>query len=274
MQLFGLERIRSWQLDTLLRVDADAYIATASFLGARIPRHALPNVQQIPYPHTTTIPTTIETVEAANTTHQDTARAETVYDADGLELVPDCTMPETPVQENWAEALLLYVTRNIYANITGTTRRKDLPGIPGLVEEMRTYMLSPQGSNPQQQQQDLLQTLLVLMTPVLPPFYRLFMGWKVPSVEANDPVWLVDLVETKIANNTWITKITGLSFEAGTNYGPAPYAPLLTSWVAPYVFSFLVGPVNYNLRDDGSWGGIVVEKCKFLQQSNCKGTAL
>ena len=280
-QLCVLRRIRSWQLDELLRTDYEAYIATASFLGANIPRKELPNVQHIPYPSVAAV--TVAAVVATTTTteKQGNENAEALpstrppeYDRDGLELVPDCIIPETPVQENWPEAVLLYVTRNIYANITGTPRRKDLPGIPGLVEEMRTYMLSPQGSHPQQQQQVLLHTLLVLMTPILPPFYRIFMGWKIPSLAAQDPPWLVEFVQTKFANNTFITKLapSGFTFEEGRNYGPAPYAPLLTSWVAPYVFSFLVGPVHYNLRPDGAWGGIVVEKCKFLQQSNCKGT--
>ena len=30
------------------------------------------------------------------------------------------------------------------------------------------------------------------MTPVLPPFYRIFMGGIVPSRERGDPAWLVD----------------------------------------------------------------------------------
>ena len=33
-------------------------------------------------------------------------------------------------------------------------------------------------------------TLAHLMTPALPPFYRLFMGGLVPSPERGDPQWL------------------------------------------------------------------------------------
>ena len=50
--------------------------------------------------------------------------------------------------------------------------------------------------------------------------------------------------------------------------------PLLTSVVAPFVFGFLVGPGRVNRRGDGARGGLVVDKCKFLQESNCKGLCL
>eukprot|EP00966_Prymnesium_polylepis_P331837 7387402-Prymnesium_polylepis.2 len=44
---------------------------------------------------------------------------------------------------------------------------------------------------------------------------------------------------------------------------------------APAVaFGFLVGPSQVNLRSDGELGGLVVTKCKFLQESNCKGMCL
>eukprot|EP00747_Dinoflagellata_sp_TGD_P059085 gnl/TRDRNA2_/TRDRNA2_151413_c2_seq1.p1 gnl/TRDRNA2_/TRDRNA2_151413_c2~~gnl/TRDRNA2_/TRDRNA2_151413_c2_seq1.p1 ORF type:complete len:116 (-),score=13.08 gnl/TRDRNA2_/TRDRNA2_151413_c2_seq1:282-584(-) len=32
--------------------------------------------------------------------------------------------------------------------------------------------------------------------------------------------------------------------------------------------------MSYNRRPDGQLGGVVVEKCKFLQESNCKGMCL
>ena len=109
------------------------------------------------------------------------------------------------------------------------------------------------------------------MTPVLPPFYRIFMGGIVPSRERGDPAWLVDGAQ-RLANalpfnaSSWLTP--------GTQLGPLPYAPLLTSLVSPYAFGFLVGPAKVNRRSDGGLGGLVVEKCKFLQESNCKGICL
>jgi hypothetical protein len=60
----------------------------------------------------------------------------------------------------------------------------------------------------------------------------------------------------------------------GTQLGPWFYAPALTSYVTPLFLSFLVGPSSPNLRKDGRSGGMVVEKCKFLQESGCKGLCL
>lgn len=242
---FVLRNARSSQLNRLLRDDKETYITTASFLSSKIPRSELPNVQDIPHPRSEEIPFVISADET---------------DYLGRQLVPDCTVPDTPAGENFAEALLLEITRNIYAGQTGMKRNK-IPGIKGLIEEMRCYMLSAEGADPLNQQESLLQTLFALMTPVLPPFYRIFMGWKVPSKESNDPEWLVNLGQR-------------LGLEEGKNYGPAFYAPLLTSIVAPFVFGFLVGPARVNLRSDGEFGGLVVDKCKFLQESSCKGMCL
>ena len=60
-------------------------------------------------------------------------------------------------------------------------------------------------------------------------------------------------------------------------FGETPgifYAPTLTSVVTPVAFGFLVGPSTVNRRKDGQLGGLVVEKCKFLQESSCKGMCL
>ena len=62
--------------------------------------------------------------------------------------------------------------------------------------------------------------------------------------------------------------------EPGRQLGPWFYAPALTSVVAPFAFGFLVGPASLNRRADGEIGGLVVEKCKFLQESSCKGMCL
>mmetsp|Transcript_5586 Transcript_5586/g.6372 ORF Transcript_5586/g.6372 Transcript_5586/m.6372 type:complete len:415 (+) Transcript_5586:237-1481(+) len=246
-----LTTARSSQLNRLLRTDRTAYIATATFLSSSIPREQLPNVQNIPHPRSGTVASLPDTFDDTQVTGVDYL---------GRELVPDCTLQPEPDPENPAEALLLTITRNIYSSITGTPRLTD-KGIVGLVEEMRNYMLSPEGADPAIQQSNLVKTLYVLMTPVLPPFYRIFMGWKVPT-SGIDPDWLVEF-----ATQT-------LKLEEGKTYGPAFYAPLFTSIVAPYAFGFLVGPARVNLRSDGQYGGIVVNKCKFLQQSGCKGMCL
>ncbi|GAX13246.1 hypothetical protein FisN_17Hh183 [Fistulifera solaris] len=90
-------------------------------------------------------------------------------------------------------------------------------------------------------------TLGNLMTPVLPPFYRIFMSGFVPKL--------------------------GTDMD-GKQLGPWFYAPWLTSFVTPTFFGFLVGPSRPNLRKDGQLGGLIVEKCKFLQESGCKGLCL
>ena len=60
----------------------------------------------------------------------------------------------------------------------------------------------------------------------------------------------------------------------GKQIGPWFYAPWLTTIVTPIFFGFLVGPSRPNRRSDGQRGGLVVEKCKFLQESGCKGLCL
>jgi len=131
-----------------------------------------------------------------------------------------------------------------------------------------------QGVEPSAQQLAVLNTLKRLMTPVLPPFYRIFMGGIVPSSARGDPQWLEAGVQRGVQ------LVDKLPFDAkgilapGKQLGPLPYAPFLTSIVAPFAFGFLVGPSQVNLRSDGKLGGLVVKKCKFLQESNCKGMCL
>ena len=63
-------------------------------------------------------------------------------------------------------------------------------GIKGLLEEGRYYMLSPKGTSTNQH--TFVRTVLGrLLTPVLPPFYRIFMAGIIPCKANNDPDWLV-----------------------------------------------------------------------------------
>ena len=48
-------------------------------------------------------------------------------------------------------------------------------------------MLSADGAAPEAQQGALIRTLRTLMTPALPPFYRIFMGGVVPSHDLPTP---------------------------------------------------------------------------------------
>ena len=233
----ALEFQRYSLLTKLLQDDSQAYVATASFLSpSRIPRADLPNVQDVPY-----LTTNSEEQEATETTTQ-TA----LVDDNGVALVADCELDTVTYQDSWLDQLLLNIFRNLVTKHTGGVT-SDKPGIEGLLEQGRTFMLQP-GQTPEAQHEMVSNTLGSLMTPVLPPFYRIFMSGIVP----------------KKFNTPW----------DGKQVGPWFYAPWLTSIVTPTFFGFLVGPSRPNRRRDGHRGGLVVEKCKFLQESGCKGLCL
>ena len=236
---FLRRRKRYGLLAELLKRDAAAYADVAGWLhgACGVGRDQLPNLERVP-------------LAAAPPPAVD-------------DLVPDCTLTNKTFAETPLDAFLLQFTRDRYAEHTpGPAFRSRQAGILGLLEEMRVLMLDERGTDAAQQ--DLvIRVLLDLMTPALPPFYRLFMGGLVPSAERGDPAWLVDLAARQSLRRPGERWVGGR--------GPPPYAPLLTSVVAPFVFGFLVGPGRVNRRGDGARGGLVVDKCKFLQESNCKG---
>ena len=223
-----LEFKRYELLAKLLRDDYKAYVATASFLSpSRIPRSALPNVQDVPY-------------------DKDREPAKAGVDENGVPLVADCELESLDYQGNVLDKMLLSIFRKLVAqNTGGVTSKKE--GLLGLLDQGRTFMLQP-GQTPEAQHKMVYDTLGGLMTPVLPPFYRIFMSGIVP----------------KKLGTPW----------DGKQLGPWFYAPFLTSFVTPTFFAFLVGPSRPNRRKDGSLGGLVVEKCQFLQESGCKGLCL
>ncbi|EOD37189.1 hypothetical protein EMIHUDRAFT_225907 [Emiliania huxleyi CCMP1516] len=246
---------RAWLLVALLREDRDKYVETVSFL--KIPRDELPNRQASPH-FEKSFALGEPLVEGLN--------------AEGL--VPDCALEDVPMGENPLEAHtgIALLAR---AGETGVSRNPER-SIRGLIDEMRRFMLSAEGVAASSQQEVLVRTLRTLMTPVLPPFYRIFMGGLVPRHDPGDsrvgadPKWLADGVQWVRARLPF-----GRSYlEPGRQLGPWFYAPALTAVVAPYAFGFLVGPASLNRRADGEVGGLVVEKCKFLQESSCKGTPL
>jgi len=261
---------RSQLLVDLLKADRHAYVETVSFLN--IPRAELPNRQDVP-------PRACDSSLGSDAG----ASAEPVgvvpsaaagLTADGL--VPDCGLPEKAMGENPLEALLLELTRGIYSDQTGTARAPE-KGIRGLIDEMRRFMLTEEGASPEVQRERLIKTLRVLMTPALPPFYRICMGGIVPKYDpaddrvGADPKWLADGIQWVRAK---LPEPLREYLEPGRQLGPWFYAPVLTAVVAPYAFGFLVGPASLNRRADGGYGGLVVEKCKFLQDSSCKGMCL
>lgn len=229
-------------LTKLMEQDYDAYVATASFLSpSRIARMDLPNVQDVQYnPSTSESDDETETKKAATTTT-----------VDGMMLVNDCTLEDMKYEDSLLDKVLLSIFRKLVVQYSDGVGSSDKDGIEGLLEQGRKYMLKPD-QTPEAQHTMVKNTLGGLMTPVLPPFYRIFMSGIVPTrFEKYVPEGI-----------------------RGKQLGPWFYAPFLTSIVTPTFFGFLVGPSYPNRRIDGQRGGLVVEKCKFLQQSGCKGLCL
>ena len=233
----------------LLKTDYDAYIKTAEFLSpSRIPRGDLPNIQDVPYVEIQQSRSTDEEEEAAKIPYA----ASTVTGEDGQPLVSDCELEDLSYNDSPLDKLLLSIFRKLVAGNTGGTT-SELAGIKGLLDQGRIYMTKelPEGvtyaDHTVAQHTMVKNTLGGLMTPVLPPFYRIFMAGIVPKL--------------------------GTDLD-GKQFGPWFYAPWLTTLVTPVFFGFLVGPSKPNRRSDGERGGLVVEKCKFLQESGCKGLCL
>ena len=229
LRRLALETKRYEYLAKLMQHDYDAYIATASFLSpSRIPRLKLPNVQDVPIDKNAM------------------PLAQELKAEDGsTPLVADCELDDLQFQESPLDKLLLSIFRKLVTKNTGGIT-SDKPGIDGLLDQGRTFMLQPE-QTAEAQNKMVYVTLGGLMTPVLPPFYRFFMSGIVPKL--------------------------GTEWD-GKQIGPWFYAPFLTSFVTPTFFGFLVGPSYPNRRKDGKLGGLVVEKCKFLQESGCKGMCL
>jgi hypothetical protein len=235
MEQRALRYARTSMLRSMMKENYDTYITTATFLSNRIPRRELPNVQDIPYP---------QLLPAATTT----SSSATVVDENGLVLVLDCSLDKVAYSESILDKFLLKIFRDLVEKNTGGIR-SDKPGIQGLLEQGRTFMVQ-EGQTPEAMHQMVYNTLGGLMTPYLPPFYRIFMSGILPKG------FLMGLVEKDQTLGPWF------------------YAPWLTSLVTPTFFGFLVGPSYPNARKDGHPGGLLVEKCKFLQESGCKGLCL
>jgi Beta-carotene isomerase D27-like, C-terminal len=247
----ALQYKRYEMLVELLKKDYPAYVTTASFLSpSRLSRWDIPNAQDVPY-DLNFANAKVDATEIISSSTEDASRimrnasALLSYESEGAVLVPDCSLDSIEYKESLLDQLLLYIFRKLVTqNTGGVTSSKS--GILGLLDQGRTFML--QANQTSEAQHTMVQdTLAGLMTPVLPPFYRIFMSGIVPKL--GTPV-------------------------DGKQYGPWFYAPFLTSMVTPTFFGFLVGPSYPNRRKDGEYGGLLVEKCKFLQESNCKGLCL
>ena len=233
----------------ILKESQEKYLTIVNFLKDRIPRSELPNLQSVELPTKTT---------------KDYPREQVNSRGD----IPDCALPKQIYYDNPLDKLLLTLFRGKVQQ--EVNYKSTVPGIKGLLEEGRHYMLSDEGT-PENQHAFVRNTLGWLLTPALPPFYRIFMSGIVPSKERNDPDWLVSLTDSIISS---LPDDLKEKVYPGKQLGPWPYAPYLTTVVTPPFLQFLVGPSRANRRVDGSVGDMVVEKCKFLQESGCKGLCL
>jgi hypothetical protein len=239
----------------LMKVDYNAYVTTAEFLcPTRILREELPNIQDVKYSSGSTKAAAaaadddlgVNVIASSSSTSSPNAIVrEAGVDNTMMPLVPDCELKDLSYTDSLLDKLLLYIFRTFVAEYTGLSKHDDIPGIKGLLVQGKEYMTL--GAQPTLQHDMVKSTLGKLMTPILPPFYRIFMSGIVPNL--------------------------GTKYD-GKQIGPLPYAPYLTSIVTPLFFGFLVGPSRPNRRKDGNRGGLIVTKCKFLQESKCKGLCL
>jgi hypothetical protein len=223
----GLLRLRRQTvLTAMLQANRATYLDTVNFLGARVPRDDLPNWQDVPYFGGGPAPAAAATATAMG------------------DLIGDCTLPNVTYSESPLDKVLLFIFRDLVRK--EIQWRSETPGIRGLLEEGRHYMLSPAGAVTENQHAFVRRTLGALLTPVLPPFYRVFMAGIVPSEARGDPKWLADgaayVIEQVrtwpvVGNSSWVRD----NLMPGTQIGPWFYAPLLTSVVTPPFLNFLVG---------------------------------
>jgi len=257
-------------LQSLMRMNYDTYVKIASFLSPlTIPRDELPNVQDIPFvPKTNGVEINVNEITSslmeASKGEAIATVTSAISDEDGDELVPDCTLPSTTFQDSLLDMILLSIFRNLVKQNSNGLAISDKPGITGLLEQGRAFMLQP-NQTPEAQHMMVRDTLRGLMTPVIVGVYRLFMAGIIPQR-------VVRFAETKIMGKE--KGEVDIQEEEEVQIGPLFYAPYLTTIVTPLFFKFLVGPSAPNARKDGRAGGLLVEKCKFLQESNCKGLCL
>jgi hypothetical protein len=261
---------RYHMLVEILQQNRSEYLEIVNFLIDRIPRRDLPNLQNVQIATPITTPTS--TATPMNSISSSLRAVE--GSEDDVQLVDDCTLPSMKYNESPLDQLLLSIFRKLVQQEIHYISPK--PGIVGLLEEGRYYKLTEDGNqnNSINQHKFVKNVLAGLLTPYLPPFYRIFMAGILPisssssssSVPYSDPKWLVNFAD-KIYQYlpTNLQEKLQQRYEYQQGQQPLFYAPYLTSFVTPIFLSFLVGPSYPNRRKDGQLGGMIVEKCKFLQ---------
>ena len=245
---FLLSLRRQTLLSTMLSNDRNQYLETVKFLGPRIPRNDLPNLQDVPYFDYNSVVYSDNSVANMNEKNMDitTNTADQTMDISslGINLIQDCALPNVTYVESPLDVLLLGIFRGFVQK--EVSFKSETTGIRGLLEEGKHYYLSELGSVTENQHAFVRRTLGALLTPFLPPFYRVFMSGIIPSSDRGDPKWLADgtiFILDKIKNITIIgeNKWAQENLVPGTQLGPLFYAPFLTSVVTPPFLNFLVG---------------------------------
>lgn len=157
----------------MLKKDRNEYLETVRFLGPRIPRNDLPNLQDVPYfdyqpltaPYSIPIPV------------KEDDDNDVIMNSDEI-LIKDCSLPNTTFSESPLDILLLGIFRNLVQK--EVLYKSELPGIKGLLEEGKFYYISELGAITENQHAFVRRTLGALLTPFLPPFYRIFMAGIIP----------------------------------------------------------------------------------------------
>jgi hypothetical protein len=202
-------------------------------------------------------------------------------------------MPPVPpgfYDENPLDRFALSLFRRLVQREIGFA--SDKPGYDGLLEEARYYMLEP-GVTTQDQQAMVRRVLAVIAGPVAPIVYRAFMApwpWAPLLTALFTPPFFKFLVrygggriietaskpsDAVVEVGEWVINDTHL----------CPALPLLrvclsavrqaaASEVMVPCASWQVGPNRMDLRDDGLPGGVYAERCRFLEETKCKGLCL
>lgn len=178
-------------LSDMLKSDRSVYLETVKFLGARVPRNDLPNLQDVPYfnyDRNTYSASPSDTLSAEQKTEQKTEQSTggmteqmTITEQQTFinnDLIKDCALPNVTFSESPLDILLLGIFRNLVQK--EVLYKSDIPGIRGLLAEGKHYYLSELGAVTENQHAFVRRTLGALLTPFLPPFYRIFMAGIIP----------------------------------------------------------------------------------------------
>jgi hypothetical protein len=166
-------------LSDMLKNDRRVYLETVKFLGARVPRKDLPNLQNVPYfnyDQNTNSASPSDSPLTGQITEQMTV-SEQHMNANG-DLIADCALPNVTFSESPLDVVLLGIFRNLVQK--EVLYKSDIPGIRGLLAEGKHYYLSELGTVTENQHAFVRRTLGALLTPFLPPFYRIFMAGIIP----------------------------------------------------------------------------------------------